>query len=116
MGLFKVLYKKLHKIFEWFLRENFDMGQLIEEPEIRSILMQEIEKGIKMPYAVIRTRVKDPFSEFLKTLAALYNLNIGDEKKDTKKYEDKMGIRAVVKDEQQIFALQRELYNIESFE
>ncbi len=60
----------------------------------------------------LHIRQKDPFSEFLKVLTALYNITRGDEKKDIKEYQDKRGLRVIVKDTGQVFALEKSFHNI----
>jgi len=98
-------YKKVYKIFEWIVRENIDISQVIENPELRKILREEIEKYVPLPYAAIRVRVKGPDGEVLKVLRALYNLTTGDEQDGTKKYKDKYGLRIVVPRVKDVFEL-----------
>ncbi|MBI2649852.1 hypothetical protein HYX04_00900 [Candidatus Woesearchaeota archaeon] len=109
-------YTKVYKILEWILRENIDISQVIEDPNLRRILGEEIVKYVKMPYAVIRARSKAAESEFLAVLRALYNLTTGDTKDPDKQYKDRYAFRVILPKEAHIFALVKSFKGIVGLE
>lgn len=109
-------YTKVYKIFEWMLRENIDISQVVEEPNLRRILREEIGKYVKIPYAVIRARSKAAESEFLAVLRALYNVTTGDTKDPDKQYRDRYAFRVIVPKDSHIFALVRSFKGIVGLE
>ena len=109
-------YTKVYKIFEWILRENIDISQLIGDPNPRKILREEIGRYVKMPYAAIRARSKAAESEFLAVLRALYNATTGDTKDPDKQYKDRYAFRVIVPKAAHIFALVKSFKGIVGLE
>lgn len=106
-------YSKLYKLFEWIRRENFDPNQLEwMGGEIRGELVQQIQKNVPLPYAVIRTRVKRKERMYEKFLQILYNLRMG---KGRKYFDDLYGIRVILTKDEDCHELIPLLKNIDGF-
>ena len=112
----EINYTKVYKIFEAIMRENIEIGQLIADPELNSILEEEIENTIPLPYAVIRTRVKQKERKSLKLIQALYNIRSPGQKELEKKFKDLYGLRAVVPTIDDVLKLVNSLRSIVEWE
>lgn len=113
-------YPKLYKLFEWIRRGNHDIEQFqwINQ-RTRKALKDEIFANVPLPYAVIRTRVKQKETLFLKSLMVLYNLkyNVDEKKeKEEKKLVDLYGLRMILPEERDCFKLAEKLETAPGFE
>ncbi len=118
-------YPKVYKIFNWIARENFDISHLISGSDLRKVLRQEIdrkkpngERIMPLPYAAIRTRVKESYSEFLKVLLTLYDIRINkdDDNNKPRLYQDRNGLRIIVPTEQNVMSLVKSFNEIPTIE
>ncbi|MBS3096261.1 hypothetical protein J4480_02370 [Candidatus Woesearchaeota archaeon] len=112
-------YPKLYKLFEWIRRGNHDIEQFqwISQ-RTRKSLKDEIFANVSLPYAVIRTRIKQKETLFLKSLMVLYNLkyNVDDKKeKEESKFVDLYGIRMILPEERDCFRLAEKLETVPGF-
>jgi ppGpp synthetase/RelA/SpoT-type nucleotidyltranferase len=115
-----VNYSKLYKVFEYVRRENIDLGQLKWiDNGTRAVLKEEIFKNIDLPYAVIRTRIKQRERRYEKTLEVLYNLRNkrkkGDDMPEPKFFIDLYGIRVILPTEKDCYDLVSTLKKVSGF-
>ena len=88
----RIDYRIVYKIFEGVRRENFNLDQLILNPDTRSALLQQITSNIPLPYALVRRRVKIRERLGDKVIQALYDLKNNDEIESEKRMSASVSI------------------------
>lgn len=110
-----IVYKKVYAALERIIRENVDLRHLFkEDSNMQKSLRENIERFIPIPYAVIRSRIKEAGSTHEKIARALYNIRTKEEidKKKDKRFEDLFGVRVILRDTDGVYALANSLAEI----